>query len=146
MATRRKNAAKTTTAAVEFSEALAIPGSVALVLAPGHIIKYVPFAGDDPTTTLETLQRLVGGNIESVPRRSDDETDAPQLWAYVNEDGVNKELPGNDLGGSVLERAGFDICWVLLGPVVIVGVDDRPLDGEAIRFLDAKIKEVLGVN
>lgn len=60
--------------------------------------------------TLEELQKLVGGYIELVtlPRGNG------RVTAYVNEDGLSKELPFNYRASQIYQRG------TIVGPMVIV--------------------------
>jgi len=89
----------------------------ALVFAPGTAPAEADI-GDD----LETLQRVVGGYIETATG-----FDLPRgCVAYVNEDGATLELQRN---------RGYR------GTIVIVGFD---ADGAQIGLTDEQIAEILG--
>ena len=89
----------------------------ALVFVPGKAAAEADI-GDD----LETLQRLVGGYIETATG-----FDLPEgATAYVNEDGATLELERN---------RGYR------GTIVIVGFD---ADGAQIALTDEQIAEILG--
>jgi len=89
----------------------------ALVFAPGT----AP-AEADIDDDLETLQRVVGGYIETAT-----EFDLPEgATAYVNEDGTRLELQRN---------RGYR------GTIVVVGFD---VDGVQIDLTDEQTAEILG--
>ena len=88
----------------------------ALVFAPG-----CPSAEVDIRDDLETLQRIVGGRIETATG-----FDLPEdVFAYVNEDGVTLELQRN---------RGYR------GTIVVVGFD---ADGAQIGLSDEQAAEII---
>ena len=88
----------------------------ALVFAPGF-----PSAEVDIRDDLETLQRLVGGQVETATG-----FDLPEdVFAYVNEDGVTLELQRN---------RGYR------GTIVVVGFD---ADGVQIDLTDEQAAEII---
>lgn len=63
------------------------------------------------TDTLRPLQHLVGGYVERVFVTTG-------VYAYVNEDGLARNLPDNALGTLLAGRLGVDM---LVGTVVFLG-------------------------
>jgi hypothetical protein len=92
-----------------------------------HTIVHVPAGGLDPdnqpaiiaieNTSLDTMQKLVGGYIEAV-------TLAPGVIMYVNEEGLLRSLPPNRL---IRRIDGAEIPVV--GDAIIIGTTD---DGETV--------------
>lgn len=78
----------------------------ALLFSPGP--DSVCTATDVVVTSLEHLQKLVGGYVEAAPLPDD----MPNFVMYVDEEGLLKGLPEN-LGASVLARQR------LVGPAVL---------------------------
>ena len=80
-------------------------GKRMLVIEPNDALIYIDIDGD--TTTLEELQRLVGGYIEVYPSDSDN------YYYLVDEEGLLKRKPFNHTANELL---GIEA----VGPVVLV--------------------------
>lgn len=77
---------------------------------------------------LETMQRIVGGLITSVPNKH-------SLEMYTNDEGLLEGLPINDIASAVY---GYDY---IVGNVFIVDVDHE--EGEWIGLSDQKLQETI---
>ena len=76
-----------------------------LVIEPNDVLIYVDIDGDD--TTLEELQRLVGGYIEVYPSDND------KYYYLVDEEGLLKRRPFN--------KPAYELLGIeAVGPVVLV--------------------------
>jgi hypothetical protein len=85
-------------------------------------ILYVPPDGPaevrDIDPTLDTLQGLVGGNIQAIS--------GPGWTAYLNEEGKLLGLPGNAVATALAARLGWIYLFgdLLVGPVIFCGPPD----------------------
>jgi len=91
--------------------------------------------------SLEDLQRIVGGNLESPPYRHN--YTGKKFTIYVNEEGLMQQdqLGRNDLAGGALYELGvpteINYC-VYWGNVVVLGENDN--DGNETSLTDDDIK------
>jgi len=86
--------------------------TVLVIAVDGHL-------RSETVACLDDLQKLVGGYIESLPLTEDS-------GCYVNEDGIQLQLPRNELATQVCTE--FEIGLApddyIKGPMVVFGVDD----------------------
>lgn len=89
-----------------------------------HFVDLPKTKGDDDK--LSQLQKLVDGSIEYVPKILHEDN---KLIAFANEEGMNKELPGNYVGSNALVKLGFyagDFC-TLFGNLVVMKDGEKSL-------------------
>lgn len=109
----------------------------AAVISPVGV-KFVSLRLDE-SAMLKDLQAHVGGYIQLLPHPGGSE--APYM-AYVNEEGLLRGLPANELARHVTMRLGFQEMEpdTLVGNVVILAQDEKSLSRqqcEEIRKLSA---------
>ncbi len=109
---------------------------------PGHISK--DRLEETNAAGLADLQRLVGGgSIQLVPHK--DACDAP-FMAYVNEEGLIKDMPQNDLASLVLDALGF-LLWppamTIYGPVVIMRQEEKSLRKKDMQQLETTLIRII---
>lgn len=90
----------------------------------------------NPAKMLKQLQTLVGGYVESLPW-ADYESEAPYV-AYVNEEGLTRGLPANELARKATAALGFYelLPEALRGNVVLMGQDETGLTPLQIREVE----------
>lgn len=101
-------------------------------------VKFVSLRSDE-SGMLKDLQAHVGGYIQLLPHSHG--LDAPYM-AYVNEEGLLRGLPPNELARHVTERLGFHEMEpdMLVGNVVILAQDEKSLT----KAQCAEIRQLLG--
>ncbi len=105
----------------------------ALLLRTNGTFEKLPLAG---TQKFKTLQKALGGSCETLPSKS------TVVTAYVNEEGVLKNLTTNLFSGRLLNME-FYVNWDyggVRGNVVLLGPPDK--DGEATSVPASVVKQV----
>jgi hypothetical protein len=108
-----------------------------LVVRPDGTHDYVTIPG--ARAILRSLQNCVGGDIEILPC---DEAKTGHMWAYANEDGFNLGLPVNTVGTALLKLAHFRITTEVVGPIIVIGEDDRPLGAAREKLLEKLLDDI----
>lgn len=114
-----------------------------MTIKPGERPEILPITRDE--LTLERMQELVGGNIETVRQARAfeySESPLPPMTMLVNEEGLIRYLPVN-IAAALLAANG-----VIFGTAIMVAVDDedfRPFTADEMRELAKATRRILGI-
>jgi hypothetical protein len=97
--------------------------------------RFLPLPKDDDDARMRAMQKLLKGYFELV--HTDKEL---PFVAYINEEGRDKKMLPNKLGTRILKDLGFTPYVDVLGPILVLPVDEeKPFTPAEVALITAAV-------